>query len=533
MRREVATAPRHYYDYRDGMTLRVVAVAAPELPGGGLGRHTLKSLDPASLFNACRVGAERAERGIGPWGDSNWAVHRTVRRDRVLLMHSLAEDLPQFEELLERERPDLLLLGAMSVCLPGAVACASRARELLGDGVFIVLGGRHATETVYSAAGVVTHHPASPARLIAEQFVPPVFDLVISGEGECVIAELGEVVARSAAKHVAADVVAAVRTAPGNWIASWCEQGAIRSAAGIGPPIDRNSMPLPAELFGVRAAFDVFDGRLTGHVFSDTGNGCVFDCDFCSERRSITGGLAQLNSAAGRLARQLRAVHRVIAEDSPARGASGFVEDSTLLGGSRREINRFANTMRHWGVDMPFGGQFTIDQILGRFDLLETLATVGLTYVFIGIETLDPGRIGGMSKDRRPGWGSWLSRSEEAVARLADIGVRTGAAVLFGLAEPHRDRLELLSEMARWRDAYGSPDPISLNWATQHPLLGNDGGKAYRYHEWSIPSGEWADAFRGFGEATVLYPVAHSEPPVLSEVRELVDLHEQLFKPTM
>jgi hypothetical protein len=61
-------------------------------------------------------------------------------------------------------------------------------------------------------------------------------------------------------------------------------------------------------MFGITASFDVFDGRLTGHVFSDTGSGCVFDCHFCSERRSITGRLAQPDTAAHRLVLQQRLV---------------------------------------------------------------------------------------------------------------------------------------------------------------------------------------------------------------------------------
>jgi hypothetical protein len=108
-------------------------VAAPELPEGGLGRHALKSSDPASLYNACRVAAHLADKQIGPWGQTRWSQSRRARRDSIMLMHSLKEDMPLFEELLLRERPDLLLIGAMSVCLPGAIACAARA----SDEVFI------------------------------------------------------------------------------------------------------------------------------------------------------------------------------------------------------------------------------------------------------------------------------------------------------------------------------------------------------------------------------------------------------------
>ncbi|GAA3960987.1 hypothetical protein GCM10023085_49350 [Actinomadura viridis] len=513
------------------MTLRVVAVAPPGMPEGGLGEHTLKSVDPASLFNACRVAAERAERGIGAWADSNWAVSRHARRECLLLMHSLREDLPAFESLLERERPDLLLIGAMTVCLPGAVACAARAKEILGPEVVVVLGGRHPSESIYPVQGAVAHHPSSPVRLMAEGYVPPVFDLVVSGEAEHLIAELGEVLAAPDGGGTARDRLAGgldrLARAPGRWIASRHDGGRIENLAGGGPDLARDLLPPPAALFGVRTAFDVFGGRLTGHVFSDAGNGCVFDCDFCSERRSVTGGLAQPSTGADRLMRQLRAVADVVAEDAPHRGASAFVEDSTLLGGAPRQIERLVRMLAAADLDLRFGGQLTIDQISRRMDLVKSLAGVGLDYVFIGVETLDPALIGGMNKDRRAQVGHWMGRTENAIAALADNGVRSGAAVLFGLGERQEHRLALLEELARWRRIHGSPDPISLNWATQHPL--RDPAVGYRYHEWSVPAGEWTRAFADFGEASVNYPLRGVAPPVLGEVREVRAAFQELL----
>jgi len=516
------------------MALRAVAVAAPELPEGGPGVFTLKSSDPASLFNACRVAARQAARGVGAWGETAWARSRADRRDRVLLMHSLADDLPAFDALLAREQPNLLLIGAMSVCLPGAIACAARAKELLGDDVCVVLGGRHPSEAMYvDGAGVVRHHVSSPVRLMAEGLVPPVFDLVVSGEGEDVIRLLGEAVAGQVHANRppsdAAAVAAGVRGAAGRWVVGWYDGTEARAVVAGGAPLHRQTLPTPAECFGVTAAFDVFDGRLTGHVFSDTGNGCVFDCDFCSERRSVTGGLFEAGTAAGRLVRQMRSVAEVVAEDSPGYGAAAFVEDSTLVGGSPRQLADLARILGEAELPVRFGCQFTIDQILSRGSLIEDLHAVGLDYVFIGVETLEPEQIGGMDKDQRVRNGTWSSRSRQAIDRLASIGVKAGAAVLFGLGETQDRRLALLRQMADWRADYGSPTPVSLNWATQHPLRGGDHGTGYRYTDWSIPPGRWVKAFANFGEATALYPVHGAPPPRVEEVEEVVRLYEELI----
>ncbi|MFH8442200.1 B12-binding domain/radical SAM domain-containing protein [Streptomyces sp. NPDC018026] len=513
------------------MNLRVVAVAPPGLPEGRSGRHTLKSADPASLFNACRVAARRAEEGVAAWGASNWAVPRQQRRELLLLMHSLREDLPEFEALLDREQPNLLLLGAMTVCLPGAAACAVRAKEILGDDVCVVLGGRHASETIYERRGVVAHDVSSPCRLMAEGHLPPVFDLVVSGEGEHLIAEIGEQVAELVRRGIPAAELRGkahdLADASGTWVMSSYESGMISDIVGQGGPFDRDLLPSPARMFGVRAAFDVFDGRPTSHVFSDAGNGCVFDCDFCSERKSVTGGLLQFGGAAERLTHQLQAVVDVVEDDFPTLGASAFVEDSTLLGGSPRQIGRLAGLLAEKNLDIRFGGQFTVDQILRRTSDIKKLAEVGFDYAFIGVETLDPDVVGGMSKDLRVEAGRWMSRTERAIAALADVGVRTGTAVLFGLGEGQGHRLALLEELAKQRDRYGSPAPISLNWATQHPLRNSDVG--YRYAEWSIPPGEWTDVFADFGEASVSYPVTGVGPPVVSEVREVCAAFQELF----
>jgi hypothetical protein len=99
--------------------LRVVAVSAPELPEGRIGR-VLTSRDPTSLFNATRLCAERATAS-GKWGESNWACSRTERRKTLLLMHSLREDTPAFVASLEsagkrkntRTRPQRWLKTAM------------------------------------------------------------------------------------------------------------------------------------------------------------------------------------------------------------------------------------------------------------------------------------------------------------------------------------------------------------------------------------------------------------------------------------
>lgn len=277
-------------------SLRVVAVAPPDWIRGKKGKNALNSRDPASLFNACRVAAHRAWTNTGAWRDSNWAGgERSAIRKNFLLLYSL-DDMPAFIELMQREKPNILLLGAMTLCMPGAIECAKIAREMFGTNIIIVLGGRHPSETIYlrnDKTRMVTdvlHHHASPARLIREGLIPPIFDAVVSGEGEYFIAELGEIVACTRQPYDPIEVFGKLDTkTPGDWIASL--PASSEDVVSDGTPIDPNQLPPLASLFGVSAAFGVFSGRMTAHVFSDSGRGCVYDCDFCSERSRVTGGL--------------------------------------------------------------------------------------------------------------------------------------------------------------------------------------------------------------------------------------------------
>lgn len=517
------------------MGLRVMAVSAPDAKEGKVAQNTLSSQDPASLFNACRQAAALAEAGTGSWGRSNWAFSRQLRRESVLLMRSWDGDRGAFETALKRERPNVLFIGAMTLCFPGAIECAKLAKELFGDQVLVVLGGRHASETLYAdpRAGGIAHHPASPLLLMRDGAIPHVFDLVVSGDGEHVIARLGELVDETERAGLPAARAAArafeAADARGDWIVGWLSDGRIGAVTGRGGALDPDALPVPCEMFGARTSFNVFPGCRTAHVFSNTGRGCSYDCAFCSERRGVTGRLLKPATAAERLFRQLEAAARVIQEDSPSWSASAFCEDSVLMGGSPANMRRLIDLVSRSGLDMPFGGQLTVDQILNRKELLRDLFQVGLKYLFIGIETGDPATVGGMSKDVGSRNGRWLERTESALELLSDIGIQCGGALLFGLGESREDRRELFRRIRSWRYS-GMPAVLSLNWAVQHPLQGMDGGTGYKYIDWATPPGPMLEAFSSFGEASVLYPIAGRKAAELSEVREVLDMYQEAME---
>lgn len=508
------------------MSLRVVAISAPDYLNGRTQTQSLTSQDPVSLYNACRYAAFLAESGFNPWADSNWAVGRKQRRKKFLLMNSLEEESSYFEELLANERPNLLLIGAMTLCLPGAIECAKLAKEMFGNKICIVLGGRHVNETLYqSRNGIVEQHVSSPLRLMSEGIIEKNFDIVISGECEFIIAKIGELIDGVSEKAFSASELskylneAIINKVPGKWLLGFLDGERMHTIVSSGPEIDRDQLPTSHKLFGIRSKFNIFQGRLTGHAFSDIGSGCVYDCNFCSERNSVCGPLRQIGTAAERLIKQLTDINTVISEDNPDFQASAFIEDSVMLGGLNSQLGNLAYLLRNRRLDVKFGGQLTIDLVARHNNLLKELRQVGLEYLFVGLETIDPASIGGMNKDI--GSESWLVRAERQIEFLSSSKIALGFSVLFGLGESQEARLSLIEQLARWQANFGQPVVVSYNWAVQHPLCSQDMGSDYLYTNWGADLSEYIDYFRDYGEASTRYPIHGVPVPTIRELAEL------------
>lgn len=510
-----------------GRKIRAIAVSAPDCITGSKSRKALNSPDPVSLFNACRCAANFALEGQGAWGESNWANREKALRNHFLLMYSL-DDITLFKKLLQTERPNIVLIGAMTLCMPGAIECAKLVKETIGSDTLVVLGGRHANETIFLSdesqrfGASVIHHPASPGRLIREGEIPPLFDIVISGEAELLIPEIGVLFAQPSEQptlHIAKHLDSKVA---GRWIIDFPALNKTRASAGI--PLKHDQLPSVVETFGITASFGVFRGRMTSHVFSDTGPGCVYDCNFCSERRSVTGNIQEIKTAAWRLYKQFKATVHTVTQHHPHKRASAFVEDSIFLSGSPFAINQLCHLLEQEPLDITFGGQFTIDQIINKQDLIRRLAQNGLSYVFIGLETLEPVAIGGMSKDLGSKKDTWENRFAQTLNILKDNEISCGCALLFGLGEAHASRKKLLQGLALLKSKIKQPILISANWAVRHPLRNDAEDDNENFLRWGTPEGKLLECFHHFGEASLEYPLPDVAPPTLSEVREILDL---------
>ena len=517
-------------DIAPHLQIRAIAVSAPECISGQKSGRALNSTDPVSLFNACRCAASLAQQRKGAWANSNWARLDKKLREHFLLMYSL-DDMHRLENLIHASRPNILFIGAMTLCMPGAVKCAKVARKIFGDSLLIILGGRHINETMYLAderkrsPSLVKHHRASPGRLIREREIPPLFDVIISGEAEKLIAEIGELFNRSHQSPATSIAENLDTKTEGRWIADFPRIDYTLVSDGI--PLRHDELPSVVGTFGVTASFDVFQGRMTSHIFSDTGPGCIYDCTFCSERRNITGNIQEIQGAPRRVYNQLKETVRAVMQDHPNKGASAFIEDSIFLSGSPVAITQLCEMLEKAPLDIIFGGQFTIDQILRKKGVIQRLAKCGLKYIFIGLETLEPQEIGGMSKDVAGSKQTWKDRFLQALNFMRENNIDCGCALLFGLGEAHTSRRNLLNGLITLKRDIGQPITLSANWAVQHPLRSCRESENEDYLRWGTPEGELLECFHRFGEASLEYPLPDVSAPQVGEAKEIIHLLDE------
>src|SRR2546430_2057013 len=118
--------------------LRVLTVAAPEWPTrANKGEvRSLKAENPLSIQHAVRKATHLAMQGAEPWSNSNLSTPEG-RADGVIMYHHFDEAMPDFEERLGRIKPNLLLIGAMTPSIPGAIEMAKKAKEMYGDDITI------------------------------------------------------------------------------------------------------------------------------------------------------------------------------------------------------------------------------------------------------------------------------------------------------------------------------------------------------------------------------------------------------------
>lgn len=465
-------------------TLRVLAMSAPHWPARPPDT-TVRSLTagtPFSLQNALRQAAGVARSGYpGGWGDSNW-TSQEMRQESVLLLEFMEEATPVILDRVRNLKPNLVLIGAMTLGIPGAVRCATLVREELGGDCLIVLGGKHANETLRRVRSEAVMLDVCPANLMKRGDIPesasgiPLFDVILSGEAEEAVTVLGELVHHSVKRGESPRAVLStlplLGRARGDWIAAAVCPGGVELIASPQVDLDFTAIPTAPAVFGLQSAFPVFEGLLTGHAYSDMGRGCRFNCFFCSERAGLEiFRRKSLGEAVGRLYQHFEDIWQQ--GDAGHGEVAAFVEDSILLSGDEDMIWELIRQMERRPLEgLRWGCQLTVADIerLSATGALAGLQRVGLEYVAFGMETINEEVASRMSKRRAARRGLWTEANRRALRCLSDLGLKAGMFVLWGLGETQFERVSQLEQLYEWSGSYTlEPNSIGLNWATLHP----------------------------------------------------------------
>lgn len=515
--------------------LKILGVSAPHYvhKKEDMQSTNLNSSDPFSLYNAYKVCADKAENEDENWGDSNWNT-KEGRDNSIMLLQYYYNDVPKFLEKLKEIRPNLLFIGSMTLGFAGAVKIAELAKKALGDEVFIVLGGKHITETLYEKDGNVEQLNSSPLKLMEDGKIPKVFDMVSSGDGEEILYQIGNAVNQALINGKDLKDVykyEGLKKAKGDWVLGWLdEQGKSAYIQSSKEPLNYDEMPLTSELFNISTKFDVFDkADLTAHTMSYLSKGCVHNCFYCSESSRINGRLKQTETAPQRLYKNLESIQDVGRKRYNTDKMSAFVEDSIILAGNPKMLNQFSELLKAKPLNIEFGGQFTIDTLLDKRnqEAIQKLSKQGFKYVFVGLETNNEEIADTMSKNKDKNTLSWIDKNEQAIRFVKSQNMKYGVSVLFGLGESQKDRIRLMETIYGWQKKYGLPNVVSMNLAVQHPLRNNE---IYDYIEWGTDKdSEYLPIFTEiFGEASEKYKMPEVELPTPEELKELQEFYNKI-----
>jgi radical SAM superfamily enzyme YgiQ (UPF0313 family) len=406
--------------------------------------------------------------------------------------------------VLKRINPKVVLISAVSPAHRYAIDIARTVRKHL-PGCIIVLGGRHADETIGldPTTQELTLRPSSTLSKMADGSIEPVIDFIISGEGYYALDVLMKAISLAmdistktvnvtSVLDVLSDFSPLFGPVPGRALIAAPYPDTIHYWPLTGYKIDLSALPSPYKAFAIRARFPIFetDGHIARTAHFMVTNACPYHCFYCSESASVVGNF---NSFKDEDINQ--AVERML--DYLQYGAEAFFFDDSLFWGGN--VGLIINFCREWikireeaawssspevilmgrTVDrrkllsMEWGAQLTVDFIAGRRSevamiILDTMRQAGCTYLYIGIESMSEEVIKNVHKNvkrNRP----WDERVRIALGLSRHAGIRVGSSILFGLEGETQETIEETIDKVEGLLAEDLIAIASPNILTYHP----------------------------------------------------------------
>ena len=377
----------------------------------------------------------------------------------------------QFKNMLLIENPLVVFFCTYSPTHPFALDMA-RLIKSQNPETLIIFGGKHQDETLnYSPiSNSYKIESCNSLSLVHQNKIPPLVDIVISGEGEYlikfIVEKLGQYLfirknfnlkdfLKYISKHQ--DVVEKL---PGNSVIGMIIDGKINLFHTSCQPTSLFDFCSPYTFFPIKTRNPIFNNKKTANII--TYRGCKNSCIYCSE--SIL--LAQRNPK--NINRVERTLERVI-ENINLGAEAAFFDDSIFFNGDLGKIQEFSNRLIKEKkdaekiflernvqpldikkndflrrlIDFEYAVQFCVEDVIKEKDkeyvskVLNDLRESGCSYVYIGIESLDDKVMQNVQKFRkkenREIYNSWFQKVDSALDLFNESKIRIGASLLFGI----------------------------------------------------------------------------------------------------
>ncbi|MGH3858694.1 B12-binding domain-containing radical SAM protein [Actinokineospora sp.] len=406
-------------------------------------------------------------------------------------------------------RPRVVLLSAVSAAHRYALEMAELAKAHV-PGCVVVLGGRHADETVRfeRKSGLLRLSWSSTTEVIRDGRSKPVVDFVVSGDGapclDLLMRGISLVTDPGFADFDVDAALEAVRliamtdedlSGIGTIVGFGREAVLVQPVEGRG--LSRSELPAPYEAFAIRARFGVFQragssphGSRTAHMM--TLDACPFKCTFCSESIEMKGRSTRFAVSETQLV--ARHVKRLVDHGAEA----VFFDDPVLWGGNWTAISAFCHDLLELSAEhdpmrrLEWGAQLTVDVVLNRAKAaeigvaLDLMRQAGCSYIYIGIESMAEPVMKHVNKNllrRNPE--PWVAKVHEALRIIKSHRIRVGSSVLFGLEGENQDTIaETIEQIGRLIDddllVMASPNILTYHPGT--PVTESHGREKLDYH---------------------------------------------------